>query len=152
MDAIHRLTYPSVAAGMKETVPESNAAARNKVDAASTLPVEPEVEQPGLSRLREAVANYLEPRLPQSGKLRQEVVAGLTSAIGNVPEGMADSLLVGVNPIYGLYASIMGPLIGGIFSSTQLMMVATTSATSLAAGQALINLPAEQRDNALFVG
>jgi SulP family sulfate permease len=121
------------------------------MDRNSKLPVQPEIEQPGLSRLREAVANYLEPRLPHPGKLRQDVVAGLTSAIGNVPEGMADSLLVGVNPIYGLYASLMGPLVGGLFSSTQLMMVATTSATSLAAGQALINLSAEQRDNALFL-
>ena len=121
------------------------------MDATSKLPVQPEIEQPGLSRLREAVANYLEPRLPHPGKLRQDVVAGLTSAIGNVPEGMADSLLVGVNPVYGLYASIMGPFIGGMLSSTQLMMVATTSATSLAAGQMLINLPAEQRDNALFL-
>lgn len=121
------------------------------MDTTSKLPVEPEVEQPGLSRLREAVANYLEPRLPHPGKLRQDLVAGLTSAIGNVPEGMADSLLVGVNPVYGLYASLMGPLIGGLFSSTQLMMVATTSATSLAAGQALLNLPADQRDNVLFL-
>ena len=121
------------------------------MDTTSKLPVQPEIEQPGLSRLREAVANYLEPRLPHPGKLRQDVVAGLTSAIGNVPEGMADSLLVGVNPVYGLYASIMGPFIGGMLSSTQLMMVATTSATSLAAGQMLINLPAEQRDNALFL-
>jgi SulP family sulfate permease len=123
----------------------------NRMDITSKPPIQPEVEQPGLSRLREAVANYLEPRLPHPAKLRQDVVAGLTSAIGNVPEGMADSLLVGVNPIYGLYASIMGPFIGALFSSTQLMMVATTSATSLAAGQALINLPAEQRDNVLFL-
>lgn len=123
----------------------------NKMDATSKLPVQPEIEQPGLSRLREAVANSLEPRLPHPGKLRQDVVAGLTSAIGNVPEGMADSLLVGVSPIYGLYASLVGPLIGGIFSSTQLMMVATTSATSLAAGQALLHLPAAQRDNVLFL-
>jgi SulP family sulfate permease len=121
------------------------------MDATSKLPVQPEIEQPGLSRLREAVANSLEPRLPHPGKLRQDVVAGLTSAIGNVPEGMADSLLVGVSPIYGLYASLVGPLIGGIFSSTQLMMVATTSATSLAAGQALLHLPAAQRDNVLFL-
>jgi SulP family sulfate permease len=121
------------------------------MDATSKLPVQPEVEQPGLSRLREAVANYLEPRLPRPGTLRQDAVAGLTSAIGNVPEGMADSLLVGVNPIYGLYASLMGPLVGGLLSSTQLMMVATTSATSLAAGQALIQLPAGQRDTALFL-
>jgi len=121
------------------------------MDSTSKSPVQPEIEQPGLSHLRESVANYLEPRLPRPGKLRQDVIAGLTSALGNVPEGMADSLLVGVNPVYGLYASMIGPLIGGLFSSTQLMMVATTSATSLAAGQALLHLPAEQRDNALFL-
>ncbi|HEX5808629.1 MAG TPA: SulP family inorganic anion transporter, partial [Anaerolineales bacterium] len=124
---------------------------RNSMDVLSKSPVEPEVEQPGLSRLREAVANYLEPRLPQPGKLRQDVVAGLTSAIGNVPEGMADSLLVGVNPVYGLYAGIMGPFVGALFSSTQLMMVTTTSAASLASGQALVSLSGEARDNALFL-
>lgn len=121
------------------------------MDKTSKLPLEPEVEQPGLSRLREAVANYLEPRVAQAGKLRQDVVAGLTSAIGNVPEGMADSLLVGVNPVYGLYASLVGPLVGGLFSSTQLMMVTTTSAAALASGQALINFAGDERDNALFL-
>ena len=121
------------------------------MDAPAKYSVEPEVEQPGLSRLRETVANYLEGRIEQVGKLRQDILAGLTSAMGNVPEGMADSLLVGVNPVYGLYASIMGPLVGGIFSSTQLMMVTTTSAASLAAGQALMNLPGDVRANALFL-
>ena len=121
------------------------------MDTTSKLPLEPEVEQPGLSRLREAVANYLEPRVAQAGKLRQDVVAGLTSAIGNVPEGMADSLLVGVNPVYGLYASLVGPLVGGLFSSTQLMMVTTTSAAALASGQALISFAGDERDNALFL-
>ena len=53
------------------------------MDTTSKLPVQAEVEQPDLSRLREAVANYLEPCLPHAGKLRQDVVAGLTSAIGN---------------------------------------------------------------------
>lgn len=121
------------------------------MDTASKLPVEPEIEQPGLSRLRETVANYLEGRIERVGKLRQDILAGLTSAIGNVPEGMADSLLVGVNPIYGLYASILGPLVGALFSSTQLMMVTTTSAASLASGQALVNLTGDGRDHALFL-
>ena len=125
--------------------------AESKIDTTSKLPVQPEIEQPGLSRLREAVANYLEPGLAQAGKLRQDAIAGLTSAIGNVPEGMADSLLVGVNPVYGLYASLVGPLIGALFSSTQLMMVTTTSAASLASGQALINFAGDIRDNALFL-
>lgn len=123
----------------------------SEMDTITKYPVEPEIEQPGLRRLRETVANYLEGRIERVGKLRQDILAGLTSAVGNVPEGMADSLLVGVNPVYGLYASIMGPLVGGIFSSTQLMMVATTSAASLASGQALVALAGDQRDSALFL-
>jgi SulP family sulfate permease len=58
---------------------------------------------------------------------------------------------MGVNPIYGLYACMVGPIAGGIFSSSRLMIVATTSAASLSAGQALGGLQAEARDNALFV-
>jgi SulP family sulfate permease len=64
---------------------------------------------------------------------------------------MASGILVGVNPIYGLYACMVGPIAGGIFSSTQLMIIATTSAASLSAGQALGNLSGEARDNALFL-
>ena len=64
---------------------------------------------------------------------------------------MASGILVGVNPIYGLYACMVGPIAGGIFSSTQLMIIATTSAASLSAGQALGSLQGEARDNALFL-
>jgi SulP family sulfate permease len=114
--------------------------------------VEPEVNQPGLGRLREAVANRLERQLPSGAALREDGLAGLNSAVSSVPDGMASGLLAGVNPIYGLYACMVGPIAGGIFSSTRLMVVATTSASALAAGQTLSGLPpGHARDNALFV-
>ena len=112
--------------------------------------VEAEISQPGLGELREAVANHLR-RLPLRGSLRQDGIAGLNSAVSSVPDGMASGILAGVNPIYGLYACMVGPIAGGIFSSSQLMIVATTSAASLSAGQALGGLQAEARDSALFV-
>ena len=112
---------------------------------------QPEVNQPGLSQLREAVANYTPLELPSRATLRQDAIAGLNSAVSSVPDGMASGILAGVNPIYGLYACMVGPIVGGIFSSTQLMIVATTSASALAAGQALADLPPGPRDNALFV-
>src|SRR5215212_6535191 len=111
---------------------------------------ESEVDQPGLSRLREAVANRVL-ELPGRSSLREDGLAGLNSAVASVPDGLASGLLAGVNPIYGLYACIAGPIAGGIFSSTQLLIVATTSASSLAAGQALGSLLSPARDNALFV-
>jgi SulP family sulfate permease len=125
-------------------------AAGERTDTAQTDEVETEVSQPGLGELREAVANHLR-RRPLRGSLRQDGIAGLNSAVSSVPDGMASGILAGVNPIYGLYACMVGPIAGGIFSSSQLMIVATTSAASLSAGQALGGLQAEARDSALFV-
>ncbi|MDQ3778140.1 MAG: SulP family inorganic anion transporter [Actinomycetota bacterium] len=108
-----------------------------------------EVDQPGLSELREAVANAAR-RVP-GGTIRRDAVAGLNGALASVPDGMASGLLAGVNPIYGLYACIAGPIAGGVLSSTQLMVVATTSASALGAGEALAALPEDERTNALFL-
>src|SRR6185312_4814777 len=87
----------------------------------------PAIQQPGLAELRDAVANRRWwPKLPGFAALRRDGLAGLSSAISNVPDGMANGVLVGVNPVCGLYATIMGPAVGGLFSSTQLMMITTT--------------------------
>ena len=88
-----------------------------------TSDTEPEVDQPGLRELRSAVANHFAGRLPSAGSLREDGIAGLNSAISSVPDGMASGILVGVNPIYGLYACMVGPIAGGILSSTSLMIV-----------------------------
>ncbi len=109
------------------------------------------VNQPGLGELREAVANYARQSLPGPPSLRRDGLAGLNAAISSVPDGLASGILAGVNPMYGLYACMAGPIAGGLFSSTQLMIVTTTSAASLSAGQALAALPYEARDNPLFV-
>src|SRR5690606_10318899 len=46
---------------------------------------------------------------------------------------------------------MVGPIAGGIVSSTALMVVTTTSAASLGAGQALGSLEGEDRTSALFL-
>jgi SulP family sulfate permease len=112
---------------------------------------DPEVNQPGLSEVRDAVANHLERRLPSRASIRDDALAGLNSAVSSVPDAMASGILVGVNPIYGLYACMVGPIAGGTFSSTALMIIATTSAASLSAGQALGALQGDARDTALFL-
>jgi sulfate permease, SulP family len=116
-----------------------------------TSDVEAEVNQPGLREVREAVTNHLRERLPNRASLREDGLAGLNSAVSSVPDAMASGILVGVNPIYGLYACMAGPIAGGLISSTQLMLIVTTSAASLSAGQALGGLRGEARDNALFL-
>jgi SulP family sulfate permease len=117
----------------------------------ATTDVAEEVNQPGLSQLRAAVANAARRRLPGGATLRQDALAGLNSAISSVPVGMASGILAGTNPIFGLYACMVGPIAGGIVASTQRMVVVTTSASALAAGQALATVPAAAHTNALFV-
>jgi SulP family sulfate permease len=112
---------------------------------------EPKVDQPGLDQLRAAVATHLRKRLPGRSTLRSDAVAGLGLAVANVPDGMANGLLVGVIPIHGLYATMMGPIVGGLASSTQLMVITTTAAASLTSSQSLDGLAPESRTAALFL-
>jgi SulP family sulfate permease len=88
---------------------------------------------------------------PDRGTLRQDAVAGVPGAIASVPDGMASAVLVGVNPVYGLYASMAGPIGGGLAVSTRLMVVTTTTAAALAAGSALSGFSSADRPEALFV-
>ena len=74
--------------------------------------------------------------LPERRSLGRDALAGVPGAIGSVPDGMASAVLVGVNPVYGLYASCTGPIAGGLTASTRLMVI-TTTAAALAAGSAL---------------
>jgi SulP family sulfate permease len=90
-------------------------------------------------------------RRPDRRMLLGEGLAGLPGAIGSVPDGMAASLLAGVNPIHGLYASMAGPIVGGLFASTTLVVVTTTSAAALAAGSTLSGMTPADKPNALFL-
>lgn len=106
--------------------------------------------------MREAVANQAT-RLAGAKTFRRDAVAGLTVAVSSVPDGMAAGILAGVNPMYGLYAGMVGPIVGGLLASTRLMIITTTSATALIAGQALLStdalagLSGADRDSALFL-
>lgn len=88
---------------------------------------------------------------PRRAALRADVVAGLPGAVSSVPNGMASAVLAGVNPLHGLYASIAGPVAGGLATSTALMVVTTTSASALAAGSAIEEIPATDRADALVL-
>lgn len=103
----------------------------------SDEPDEPEVDQPGLSNLREVIANVAAAGGGRSSRAASDAVAGLTVTVSSVPDGMANGLLAGVNPIYGLYANMVAPIVGGALGATALMVINSTSAAALVAGQAL---------------
>jgi len=83
--------------------------------------------------------------------LRADALAGLINAVVSVPDGLASAALAGVNPVYGLYTSIAAPLTGSLVVSAQLMQIATTSASALAAGQAVESYSPGQRGEAMFL-
>ena len=97
------------------------------------------------------VRRWLADVAPERATLKQDLVAGIPGAISSVPDGMAAGVLAGVNPVHGLYASIFGPVGGGLTSSSKLMVITTTSAAALAAGSAVAGVPAERRSEALFL-
>ncbi len=87
----------------------------------------------------------------KGNNVRSDAIVGLINAVVNVPDGLANGALAGVTPVYGLHATMVGPIMGGLLSSTRLMVISTTSASSLAAGQAISIYPEAQRDQAMFL-
>jgi SulP family sulfate permease len=88
---------------------------------------------------------------PRRATLRDDAVAGLIGAVGSVPDGMASAVLAGVNPIHGLYATVAGPLVGGLLVASPLIIVTTTSAAALSAGTAVGGIAVDRRLEALFL-
>lgn len=103
---------------------------------------------------RKEEAKKKEPEEKDGGEKRTgfvaDVVASLVNAVSNVPDSLATALMVGVSPVHGLYATILGPTIGSLISSSQIMLIGVTVAASVFAGQALSGVPEEQRLTSLF--
>ena len=71
-----------------------------------------------------------------------DAVAGLTGAIAGAPQSMGFALLGGVSPIYGLYASILPTIVGGLLSSSRFTTIAPTNILMLlVAGLSSLSLP-----------
>ncbi|MEA3501480.1 MAG: SulP family inorganic anion transporter [Actinomycetota bacterium] len=63
--------------------------------------------------------------------LKDDAVAGLVLGVESVPDGLAGGLLAGVNPVYGLYAYMVGTFTGGLFTSSSFMAVQATGAMAI---------------------
>jgi len=65
-----------------------------------------------------------------------DVRAGLTLGIESVPDGLAQGLLSGVNPLAGLYGYLFGMVGAAFFTSSAFMAVQATGAMSLVVADA----------------
>jgi SulP family sulfate permease len=77
--------------------------------------------------------------------LVNDMVSGLVMAVVNIPGGLANGLLAGVNPVFGLYSMMAGTTVAAVFTSSVIMNVDSTSATALATLDALSGTPGDQQ-------
>jgi len=63
--------------------------------------------------------------------LAEDAAAGVVLGIESVPDGLAAGLLAAVNPVFGLYAYMMGTFTGAFFTSSVFMSVQATGAMAL---------------------
>jgi SulP family sulfate permease len=88
--------------------------------------------------------------LPSRADLPRDLLAGLTLGTAQIGVTMAYTILAGVPPVHGLYATMIGTPLGALTLSTQRMAMVTTAALCLTAGSALTGLPADQRIDGLI--
>ncbi len=63
--------------------------------------------------------------------IQKEVLSGLTVAIALVPEAIAFSFIVGIDPIYGIYSAFMIGLISSLFGGRAGMISGATGAVAV---------------------
>jgi SulP family sulfate permease len=66
-----------------------------------------------------------------------DIAAGFTTGLFSIPEGMAYAKLMGVNPVYGLYSSMVPTIVACLSTGTVLMISTLTSAIAISTGSVL---------------
>lgn len=92
-----------------------------------------------------------QPAVSRGARWTKDLVAGLINGVVSIPDGLAAGALAGVNPIAGLYTSAVAPIAGSLLVSAQRMQIATTSASAIAAGEAISAYAADRRVEALIL-
>lgn len=86
----------------------------------------------------------------KNSNLVADLIAGLISGIGNIPDALASAILAGVNPVSGLYAVMIGTPVGALLSSSVFITICTTSALAMTTGTILAGYDAASKQTALF--
>ena len=96
-------------------------------------------------------ARRSELRLPSRADLPHDLLAGLTLGVTQIGLTLAYTIVAGVPPVHGLYATMTGTPVGALTAGTQRMAMVTTAALSLTVGASLAHLPADQKVQGLVV-
>jgi len=88
-----------------------------------------------------------------SDDLWKDGIAGATVALLAIPQCMAYAMIANVDPVYGLYAGIVGALFGSLLGSSHLMITGPTAALCLVVGGVIAGygVPPEQTGRAVEI-
>ncbi len=84
-------------------------------------------------------------------KYKNDMVSGLTTATIALPQNMAYALILGINPIYGIYASIFSMLTASIFNLSTYIIVGPTNMMAVALYSSLNNFQGENYLEIIFL-
>jgi SulP family sulfate permease len=85
------------------------------------------------------------------GKYKNDLISGLTTATIALPQNMAYALIIGINPIYGIYASIFSMLTASIFNFSSYIIVGPTNMMAVALFSSLNNFQGENYLQVIFL-
>src|SRR5512147_2727974 len=71
------------------------------------------------------------------GTLKQDLISGLTVALILIPQSMAYAQLAGMPVHYGLYASLLPPMLAALFGSSRQLATGPVAIVSLMTSAAL---------------
>ncbi len=84
-------------------------------------------------------------------KFKYDLIAGLSVAAISLPQNMAYALIVGVEPVYGIYATIMSMILFTFVGSSNYMIVGPTNIMAMALLGSLNNIGQGNYLEALFL-
>lgn len=71
--------------------------------------------------------------------LKKDIIAALTGAVVAIPQCMAYALIAGLNPVYGLYTSIVSAIFGSAFGSSKHLITGPTNSSALLVASVMKN-------------
>ena len=89
--------------------------------------------------------------LPRGRDAKNDLIAGLTTGLVQIPDAMATAILAAVQPVNGLNTLIVGTPIGALFAGSIFMTVTTTGAIALAVADAVGKVGADERTGLLIM-
>ncbi|MFM7427527.1 MAG: SulP family inorganic anion transporter [Elainella sp.] len=91
------------------------------------------------------MASTLSKQLKPSPNWKADGTAAITNALTMIPDALANALLIGVNPVFGLHALMVGTPLGALFSSSEFMTINATGAMAVVMAGVMADFGREQQ-------